>query len=71
MLLHQNQPETPGSLGRTRGSSRAPATVDGCNGGSRRRVRDPSLVEAGVSEEEGRKGQLGQISSYSRGDNDS
>ena len=55
MLLYQNQPETRGSLGRTRGSSRAPATVDGCNGGSRRRVRDPSLVEAGVSEEEGRK----------------
>src|SRR6187401_638600 len=55
MLLYQNQPETPGSLGRTRGSSGAPATVDGCNGGSRRRVRDPSLVEAGVSEEEGRK----------------
>src|SRR6187399_2687695 len=54
MLLYQNQPETPGSLGRTRGSSRAPATVDGCNGGSRRRVRDPSLVEAGVIEEEGR-----------------
>src|SRR6188508_334205 len=55
MLLYQNQPQTPGSLGRTRSSSGAPATVDGCNGGSRRRVRDPSLVEAGVSEEEGRK----------------
>ena len=60
MLLYQNQPETPGSLGRTRGSSRAPATVDGCNGGSRRRVRDPSLVEAGVSEEEGRTGSGGE-----------
>jgi len=27
--------------------------VDGCNGGSRRRVRDPSLVETGVREVDG------------------
>src|SRR6187399_1278935 len=53
MLLHQNQLETPGSLGRTRGSSRTTATVDGCNGGSRRRVWDPSLVETGVREVDG------------------